>query len=80
LVHAVVVADDDVDKANIFGNYFSGVYIVESDGEFKELPSRGPAVSCEDVAFSEEAILDFNNLKVKKYKNTPRFSTSLYFI
>jgi len=42
------------------------VYTLEYE-EFKELPPRGLAVLCEDVAFSEEAILDkLNNLKVNK--------------
>jgi len=41
----VVVANDDVDKANIFGNYFSCVYTPEYEGEYKELPPRGLAVS-----------------------------------
>jgi len=27
----VVVASDDVDKANIFGNYFSGVYTLKEN-------------------------------------------------
>jgi len=52
----VVVANDDVDKANISGNYFSGVYTLESEGKFEELPPRFPAVSYKDVAFSQEAM------------------------
>jgi len=48
LTHSLVIANDDVDKANIFGNYFSGVFTLESEGEFEELPPRYPAVSCED--------------------------------
>jgi len=60
----VVIPNDDMDKANIFGNYFSCVH-TESEGKFKELPHRGPAVSCKDVAFSEEAILDKLNINCK---------------
>jgi len=61
------VANDDEDKANIFGDYFSGVYTHESVEEFKELPARFPAFQGYDVSFSREAVLDkLNNLKVNK--------------
>jgi len=43
------------------------VYTHESDNVFNELPSRHPAVSCEDVVFIEEAILDkLTNIKINK--------------
>ena len=61
-----VVSDDD-DKANVFGNYFAGVYTSEPAGDFTALPSRYPVNLCESVTFSEEVILDkLNNLKVNK--------------
>jgi len=64
-MHKFLSLDDY--KVNIFGFHFSGVYTLESK-EFKELPPRGLAVSCEEVAFNEEAILDkLNNLKVNKF-------------
>ena len=49
-----MVASDTEDKANALGDYFAGVYTHESDNVFNELPSRHPAVSCEDVVFTEE--------------------------
>ena len=43
------------------------MYTHESDNVFNELPSRHPAVSCEDVVFTEEAILDkLTNIKINK--------------
>ena len=50
-----VVSDDD-DKANVFGNYFAGVYTCEPVGEFTALPSHYPVNLCESVTFSEEVI------------------------
>jgi len=45
----VLIANDDEDKANIFGDYFTGVYTRESKGEFDELPPRGLAFLCDDI-------------------------------
>ena len=63
----VSVVNADEDKANVFGDYFAGVYTHEPDGEFNALPSRRPTNPCENVTFTEEVILDkLNNLKVNK--------------
>ena len=63
----VSVVNADEDKANVFRDYFAGVYTHESDGEFNALPSRRPTNPCENVTFSEEVILDkLNNLKENK--------------
>jgi len=60
----VSVANNDEDKANIFGDYFSGVYTQESVEEFKELYFRLPYYN---VSFSQEVVLDkLNNLKLNK--------------
>ena len=62
-----MVANDNEDKANALGDYFAGVYTHESDNVFNELPSRHPAVSCEDVVFTEKVILDkLTNIKINK--------------
>jgi len=37
----VLIANDDEDKADIFGDYFTGVYTRELKEEFNELPPRG---------------------------------------
>jgi len=52
----VSVVNDDGDKANVFGNYFSGVFTQESEEEFNELPYRRYTVACDEVSFSEEVI------------------------
>ena len=53
--------------ANAFGDYFAGVYTHESDNVFNELPFRCLADPCEDVVFTEEAILDkLTNIKINK--------------
>jgi len=54
----VSVVNADEDKANVFGDYFAGVYTHEPDGEFNALPSRRPTNPCENVTFSVEVILD----------------------
>ena len=60
----VSIANDDEDKANIFVDYFTGVYTRELKEEFNELPPRGLAFPCDDIFFSEEVILDkLNNCK-----------------
>jgi len=52
---------------------------VNNEGEFKELSPRGLAVSCEDMAFSEEAILDkLNYLKVNKYPGPIQYILVFY--
>jgi len=67
LVTLVSVVNADEDKANVFGDYFAGVYTHEPDGEFNALPSRCPTSPCKNVTFSEDVILDkLNNLKVNK--------------
>jgi len=45
--------EDEEKLFTAFGDYFAGVYTHESDNVFNELPSRHPAVSCEDVVFTE---------------------------
>ena len=63
----ILVANDNEDKANAFGDYFAGVYTHESDNVFNELPSRHSAVPCEDVVFTEEAILNkLTSIKINK--------------
>jgi len=63
----VSVVNNDGDKANVFGDYFSGVFTKESQEEFNELPQRCPTFPCDVVSFSDEIILDkLNNLKVNK--------------
>ena len=63
----ILVANDNEDKANAFGDYFAGVYTHESDNVLNELPSRHSAAPCEDVVFTEEAILDkLTSIKINK--------------
>ena len=63
----VSVVNDDENKANVFWNYFSGVFTQESEEEFNELPYRRYTVACEEVSFSDEVILDkLKKLKVNK--------------
>jgi len=63
----VLIANDDEDKANIFVDYFTGVYTRELKEEFNELQARGLAFPCDDIFFSEEVVLNkLNNLKVNK--------------
>ena len=54
----VSVVNDDENKANVFWNYFSGVFTQESEEEFNELPYHRYTVVCEEVSFSDEVILD----------------------
>jgi len=62
-----LVANNNEDMANAFGDYFAGVYTHESDNVFNELPFRCLADPCEDVVFTEEAILDkLTNIKINK--------------
>ena len=62
-----MVATDNEDKANAFGDYFAGMYTHESDNVLNELPSRHSAVPCEDVVFTEEAILNkLTSIKINK--------------
>ena len=62
-----MLANDDEDKANAFGDCFAAVYTRESDNVFNELPSRHSSVLRENVVFTEEAILDkLTSIKVNK--------------
>jgi len=54
----VSVVNVDGDKANTFGDYFCGVFTLESDEEFNELPHRCWASQCDEVFFSDEIIID----------------------
>ena len=63
----VSVVSEDGDKANVFGDYFSGVFTQEPEAKFKELPHRTPSFPCDNVSFTDEVILDkLKNLKVNK--------------
>jgi len=63
----ILLANDDEDKANAFGDCFAAVYTRESDNIFNELPSRHSSVLRENVVFTEEAILDkLTSIKVNK--------------
>jgi len=52
------IVNDDGDRANIFGYYFSGVITHESQEEFNELSHRCPAFPCDHVSFNDELVLD----------------------
>ena len=75
----ILIANDDEDKANIFGDYFTMVYTRESKEEFNELPPRSLAFPCDDLFFSEEVILDkLNNVKVSKSQALIRYILLFY--
>jgi len=75
----ILIANDDEDKANIFGDYFTVVYTRESKDEFNELPPRCLAFPCDDLFFSEEVILDkLNNVKVSKSQALIRYILLFY--
>lgn len=62
-----LLANDDKDKADLFGDYFAQVYTQEPKGEFSSLTQQYPTMPCEDVIFRDDIILDkLNNLKVNK--------------
>ena len=63
----VSVVNVNGDKANIFGDYLSGVFTWESDEEFNELPPpRCSVFPCDEVSFNEIIFDKLKNLKVNK--------------
>ena len=64
---STLVANDDENKADLFGDYFAQVYTQEPNGQFTTLTQQYPTSQCEDVIFSDEIILDkLSNLKINK--------------
>ena len=57
----------DVEKAEVFSDYFSQIYTVESDVAFVELPEIMPLNSLPQIVFSEPVVLrKLDELKVNK--------------
>ena len=62
------VIDNDMDKANALGDFFSSIYTREPDDAFEELPTQNPPNPFEEVTFTDDDILERLS-KINIYKS-----------